>query len=670
MLHGGASCGYVGCVDGQHPARHPGAAPAGRPGRRRRRADRRHPARRPGGRRGELGHRRCMQQYGQTLGAEQWGKGTNVVLGPTINIVRDPRWGRAFESLGEDPYLAGQIGAADIQGIQSQGPMAQVKHYAVYNQETNRNTTADNAIVSDRAEREIYLPAFETSVKQRRRRLGDVLVLGHQRAVRLRERAAAEHDPEERLGLQRLHHRRTGAPPTPPSRRPTTGSTWRCRAADYYGTALTTAVHNGQVSQATIDDHVRPHPDLDVPAGPVRPRPDRHHRPRSVTSAAHTATDPRRSPRQGTVLLKNTNAVLPVAGRHEVDRGPRHRRRTVADVPGRRQRGRQPLRLGQPVAGHPGPGRHRRHGHLRLRARAVRDRSPAWPASASTSPRANTAERHPGPARTTATALNAQTWTVGADGSAASARQVPGRDRAPATADGTKFQLYDCNGTGVAEVDRRPAAPWSTRRPASAWTAHQRQLRQRHPAADLDLQQQRRRRTGRPPAAAPATTRPSPRPAPRTWPSCSWQQLRVRGQRPAPTSTCRPTRTSSSPTWPRPTRTRSWWSTAAPRSTMPWAGSVRGIIESWYPGQEYGNALASAALRRRELRPASCRSRSPQSLADVPAHTAAQWPGQNGTVQYSEGVDVGYRWYDSHEHRPRCSRSASACPTPPSATPT
>ncbi|MFI2645162.1 glycoside hydrolase family 3 N-terminal domain-containing protein [Streptomyces sp. NPDC018610] len=99
-------------------------------------------------------------------GMHPWGKGTNVVLAPTVDIVRDPRWGRAFESFGEDAYLAGQMGPADIQGIQSQGPMAQVKHYAVYNQETNRNDITDNAIVSDRTEREIYLPAFETSVKQ------------------------------------------------------------------------------------------------------------------------------------------------------------------------------------------------------------------------------------------------------------------------------------------------------------------------------------------------------------------------------------------------------------------------------------------------------------------------------------------------------------------------
>jgi beta-glucosidase len=50
--------------------------------------------------------------YGQVIGAEQAAKGATIDLGPTINIVRDPRWGRAFESIGEDPYLAGQLGAA------------------------------------------------------------------------------------------------------------------------------------------------------------------------------------------------------------------------------------------------------------------------------------------------------------------------------------------------------------------------------------------------------------------------------------------------------------------------------------------------------------------------------------------------------------------------------
>ena len=105
------------------------------------------------------------QTYGQVIGAEQAAKGTTVDLGPTINIVRDPRWGRAFESVGEDPYLNGVLGAADIRGVQSTGAMAQVKHLAVYNQETNRNTPSDNAIISTQAEQEIYLPTFRAATQ-------------------------------------------------------------------------------------------------------------------------------------------------------------------------------------------------------------------------------------------------------------------------------------------------------------------------------------------------------------------------------------------------------------------------------------------------------------------------------------------------------------------------
>ena len=106
------------------------------------------------------------QSYGAVIGAEDAGKGVNIDLGPTVNIVRDPRWGRAFESLSEDPYLAGQLGSAEIRGVQSQGVMAQVKHLGVYNQETNRNTPSDNAIIDTRTLQEIYLPQFQDSVQQ------------------------------------------------------------------------------------------------------------------------------------------------------------------------------------------------------------------------------------------------------------------------------------------------------------------------------------------------------------------------------------------------------------------------------------------------------------------------------------------------------------------------
>lgn len=104
-------------------------------------------------------------RYGQVIGAEDKAKGVDVDLGPTINIVRDPRWGRAFESYSEDPYLTGQMAVGIVAGIQSQGVMAQVKHWAVYNQETHRNAPADDAVVSDRAVHEIYAAAFGTVVR-------------------------------------------------------------------------------------------------------------------------------------------------------------------------------------------------------------------------------------------------------------------------------------------------------------------------------------------------------------------------------------------------------------------------------------------------------------------------------------------------------------------------
>ena len=82
-----------------------------------------------------------------------------------VDIVRDPRWGRSFETLGEDPYLSGQMAAAYVQGVQSQGVIAMVKQYAVYNQEANRNNSGDSDIVTQRAEQEIYMPAFQASVE-------------------------------------------------------------------------------------------------------------------------------------------------------------------------------------------------------------------------------------------------------------------------------------------------------------------------------------------------------------------------------------------------------------------------------------------------------------------------------------------------------------------------
>src|SRR5215469_15556654 len=98
--------------------------------------------------------------------AQQYGKVASANLGPTVNIDRDPRWGRSFEALSEDPFLNSALDVAEINGVQVKDVMAQVKHLAAYNQETYRNTSADNVIVDNRAEHEIYLPSFEAAVKQ------------------------------------------------------------------------------------------------------------------------------------------------------------------------------------------------------------------------------------------------------------------------------------------------------------------------------------------------------------------------------------------------------------------------------------------------------------------------------------------------------------------------
>jgi len=106
-----------------------------------------------------------VQQEGSAMGAEFAGKGATVSLGPTTNLVRDPRWGRTYETYGEDPYLAGQITSAEVEGIQSQGVMAMVKHVAAYDQEQYPNGT-NNETVGQQALEELYLAPFQTTIQQ------------------------------------------------------------------------------------------------------------------------------------------------------------------------------------------------------------------------------------------------------------------------------------------------------------------------------------------------------------------------------------------------------------------------------------------------------------------------------------------------------------------------
>ncbi len=101
---------------------------------------------------------------GTTIGQEALVRNKNIMLGPGVNIMRTPLNGRNFEYLGEDPFLAGQMAVGFIEGEQSQGIAACVKHFAANNQETQRNSI--NVEMDDRTLHEIYLPAFKAAVKQ------------------------------------------------------------------------------------------------------------------------------------------------------------------------------------------------------------------------------------------------------------------------------------------------------------------------------------------------------------------------------------------------------------------------------------------------------------------------------------------------------------------------
>jgi beta-glucosidase len=101
---------------------------------------------------------RDARENGVVIGRDARALGQDVTLQPFVNMDRDPTWSRAFNVFGEDPYLTGQTGAAEIAGIQSWGTLAQVKHFIAYD-------GANNVVVDEQTLHEIYLAPFTDAVK-------------------------------------------------------------------------------------------------------------------------------------------------------------------------------------------------------------------------------------------------------------------------------------------------------------------------------------------------------------------------------------------------------------------------------------------------------------------------------------------------------------------------
>jgi beta-glucosidase len=549
-----------------------------------------------------------LRAYGEALGAEQWGKGTNVVLAPTINIVRDPRWGRAFESFGEDPFLAGRLSAAGIAGIQSQGPLAQVKHYAVYNQEEKRNTPADNAIVSERAFREIYLPAFEASTAALSAMCSYSAINGAFACENGRLQKQVLH---QELGFKGFITSDWGATHSTVASLQG-GLDLEMPGSDYYGKA------GAAVPQKNLDEHALriltamfrgglfDHPQTGTLAAPV---------------AGH-ATFARRVAIEGSVLLKNDGALpLPASSSSIAVIGAAGK---TAMFQGGGSAG---VIAGNPISPHQG-----------IAARAGTGITVTYAAGIDTGA------------------------IVGPDGKCI---DVAGADRS----NGTKIQLWECNSTDAQRWVR--GADGSLQSLGKCMDAS---------AANLQLFDcnggEAQRWTLENGAIANSGNCLDGKLARGACPGAQWQISSGGALHDEAVAAARKAETAIvfvgkfetegadlagidlSPAQDRLIRDVA---AANPNTivvvnsgsavTMPWLGQVRAVFECWYPGQEYGNAIA--ALLFGDANPSGKLPVTfPKSLADVPAHTAAQWPGENGTVQYSEGIDVGYRWYDRHRLEP------------------
>ncbi|WP_435172458.1 discoidin domain-containing protein [Actinacidiphila sp. bgisy145] len=456
------------------------------------------------------------QQYGAAIGAEFAGKGAQVALGPTLNIVRDPRWGRAFETFGEDPYLNGQMAAADIKGIQSQGVMAEMKHVAVYNIENPAGTV----IVDDRTLQELYLPAFQAAVAQ-----GAPAAAMCAYSV-VNNVPACQNPALLNVGLYQqanfggfVTSDWGGTHSTQESAN--AGLTVEMPNGYFYADFLAQAVADGTVSQATLDTMTSRLLTQYFAFGLFDKAPSGSTG-ATVTSAAHQQVA-LQGAEEGAVLLKN-NGILPLSTATT---------KSIAVIGWDGGAGVQSIGGGSATTTSSGT---------------------VWPITGMQDRVAGTdttVQYDNGTDLDSAVAL-----ARGSDVAIVYASDNYGNEEH----DTTTLDLPNNGGSSVSDNDM---------------------------IAEVA-------------AANPHT-------------------IVVLNDNSA--------------------------------VTMPWLDQVAAVFEGFYPGQEIGTAMA--ALIFGDVDPSGKLPVTfPKSLADVPAHTAAQWPGTNGQVQYSEGLDVGYRWYDAKNITP------------------
>jgi beta-glucosidase len=562
-------------------------------------------------------------QYGQVVGSEERGKGAMVNLGPTVNIDRDPRWGRSFEAYTEDPYLNSALTVSDIGGVQSRGEMSQVKHYALYNQETNRNTPADDVIVSRRAEHEIYLPAFWAATKQ-----------AHASSVMcsystINGQYACQND----YLLHKVLDQRWAFPGFVTSDYGATHSTvasaeagndQEMPSAVYYGPALQAAVQSGQVSLATLNGMVsrilfelfRFNEFNNPPTGSTTA---------TVTTPAHQATSAAVA-EAGTVLLKNGGGTLPL----KADGGG-----SVAVI--------GPAASAAPVYTGGGSAYVTSTFHVTplqgIQAAAGTGTNVSYtqglPTDTSLTPIPSSA-LSPAYAPTSFGGSYTGTLTAPQTGTYVLAFQNPCGcySSVDLSLDGKEL---------LANPGTPPVSTYSVGVNLVAGQTYALQLSGGGESANLSW-------------ATPSDLAPGINQAVAAAKSAATAVVVV--------SDDTETEAADRPSLNLPSAQNELISAVAAANphtvvvvnagapvVMPWLHQVASVVDAWYPGESNGTALGAVLFGT--VDPSGHLPVTfPEDLSQVPASSPAQFPGVNGKVLYSEGTNVGYRYYDGHNKTP------------------
>ncbi|MBP5254161.1 MAG: glycoside hydrolase family 3 C-terminal domain-containing protein [Lachnospiraceae bacterium] len=245
------------------------------------------------------------EEVGVALGEEAVGQGVSVLLGPGLNMKRDPLCGRNFEYFSEDPYLAGKMAASYVRGIQSQGGSACPKHFAVNSQETRR--MASDSQLDERTLREIYLTGFEIVVRESKPRtimtsynlVNDTYASESKYLLKdiLREEWGFDGMVVTDWGGSNDHALGVKNGSTLEMPAPGLGSAREVIAA----------VKSGKISEADVDDRIR---ELLTLINRTQPAIDR--KPKYSEEQHHILA--RKAAGECVVLLKNDEKILPLAG--------------------------------------------------------------------------------------------------------------------------------------------------------------------------------------------------------------------------------------------------------------------------------------------------------------------------------------------------------------------